>query len=154
MHLIYLVTAIVHALASAAWFGSMFYSFFVLHPRAKKFFATNDEEFEQFIATVAQGARWKVLAAFAVVAISGVLLILMGRPQPTPALWIGCVVAKAVCLLIALAVFCYASWRLWPARIFATPNELPALRRSFRQVAITLLLLIATASALGIVMRG
>ena len=153
MHFLYLATAIIHALASAAWFGSMFYSFFVLHPRAKKFFA-NDEEFEQFIATIAQGARWKVLGAFAVVAVSGVLLIVLGRPQPAPPLWIGCVVAKAVCLLIALAVFCHASWRLWPARIFATPGELPALQRSFRRVAIVLLLLIATASALGIVMRG
>jgi uncharacterized membrane protein len=154
MHFFYLATAIIHALASAAWFGSMFYSFFVLHPRAKKFFATDDEQFEQFIATVAQGARWKVLGAFAVVAVSGVLLVLLGRPQPAPPLWIGCVVAKVICLLIALAVFCYASWRLWPARIFATPDELPGLRKSFRRVAIVLLTLIAAASVLGIVMRG
>ena len=154
MHFLYLATVVVHAMASAAWFGSMFYSFFVLHPRAKKFFAASDEEFEQFIATVAQGARWKVLGAFGVVAISGVLLVLLGGPQPAPALWIGCVVAKTICLLIALAVFCYASWRLWPARIFATPGELPGLRKSFRRVAITLLLLIAMASVLGIVMRG
>ena len=73
--------AAVHALASAAWFGSMFYSLTVMQPRAERFFESA-AEFEEFVAHVAQGARWKVLAAFAFVAATGGLLILVARPTP------------------------------------------------------------------------
>lgn len=37
-----------HLLASAALFGAMFYSFTLVHPRARKFFA-NPADFEKFI---------------------------------------------------------------------------------------------------------
>ena len=49
------VAAVAHALAGAAWFGSMFYSLAVLQPRAKAYFEEDDGRFEEFVATIAGG---------------------------------------------------------------------------------------------------
>jgi uncharacterized membrane protein len=144
--------AIAHALASAAWFGSMFYSVTVLQPRAKLHFKT-DAEFEDFAATLAHGARWKVLTAFALVGITGGLLILVVWPEPMTTLWVVLVSIKAILFFAALAVFCYASWWLWPRRIFASPAELPGIQRQFRIVGFTLLTLVGLAFMLGIAAR-
>ena len=149
MSFLHALLAIAHALASAAWFGAMFYSLTVMQPRAKQFFAT-DDDFEEFVATVAQGARWKVFAAFAFVAITGVGLIVVARPEPVTTAWLVIVTVKIVLFMLAVAIFSYASWRLWPRRIFASPAELPAVRRRFRQVGIALLAIAATSFALGI----
>jgi hypothetical protein len=82
---------------------------------------------------------------------TGLALIPLGRPDPVTALWVGLVVAKAALFLAALAVFWHVSWRLWPARIFATGNEVPAIRRRFRRAAFTLITLAASNIALGVV---
>jgi hypothetical protein len=42
------------------------------------------------------------------------------------------------------------SWRAWPRRVFALPEELPALQREFRIVAIAMFCLVATAFAIGV----
>ena len=141
--------AIAHALSSAAWFGSMFYSLTVMQPRAKRFFAT-DAEFEEFVATVAQGARWNVLAAFAVVAVTGAGLIMVARPTPMTMAWLGIVTIKCLLFAAAVVIFAYASWRLWPRRIFASPAELPGIQRRFRIVGFSLLTIAALSFALGI----
>ena len=143
------VLAIAHALASAAWFGSMFYSLMVLQPRAKSYFQSG-HEFEEFAATLAQGARWKVLTAFAFVGLTGLLLVVVARPQPMTSRWAAVLAIKLALFTAALAIFCYASWRLWPQRIFASPNELPAIQRRFRVVGLTLLLIAGASIALGI----
>jgi len=152
VRLLHALLAIAHALSSAAWFGSMFYSVIVLQPRAKAHFET-DHAFEDFAATLAHGARWKVLTAFAFVGITGALLIFTARPEGRTAGWIVLIAAKAVLFFAALAVFCFASWRLWPRRIFASPAELPAIQRQFRLVGFTLLTLVGLAFVLGIVAR-
>jgi len=149
MLLLHALLAFAHALSSAAWFGSMFYSLTVMQPRAKRFFAT-DAEFEEFVATVAQGARWNVLAAFAFVALTGAGLIVVARPQPVTTAWLVIVALKIALFAIAVAIFAYASWRLWPRRIFASPAELPGIRRRFRAVGIALLIIAAMSFALGI----
>jgi hypothetical protein len=149
MPTLHFLLAAAHALSSAAWFGSMFYSLTVMQPRAKQFFAT-DPEFEEFVAHVAQGARWKVLAAFGFVAVTGVLLIAVARPVPMTRGWLLAVFVKTALFAAAVAIFAYASWRLWPRRIFATPAELPAIQRQFRVVGFTLLLVAAASFALGI----
>jgi putative copper export protein len=150
MSMTHAALAVAHALSSAAWFGSMFYSLTVMQPRAKRFFAT-DAEFEEFVATVAQGARWKVLAAFAFVAITGALLVVVARPVPMTTAWLAIIAVKIALFAAAVAIFCYASWRLWPRRIFASPAELPAIRARFRAVGFTLLSIAAASFALGIV---
>jgi hypothetical protein len=55
-----------------------------------------------------------------------------------------------VLLLVALAIFAWVSWRLWPRRIFALPEELPAVLRAFRVAATTLLSLVAIQFVLGV----
>ena len=149
MSFLHALLAVAHALSSAAWFGAMFYSLTVMQPRAKRFFAS-DAEFEEFVATVAQGARWSVLAAFAFVAITGVGLIVVARPVPVTNLWLVIVALKVALFALALAIFSYASWQLWPRRIFASPAELPRIRQQFRIVGFALLTIAALSFALGI----
>jgi uncharacterized membrane protein len=141
--------AIVHALAGAAWFGSMFYSLTVLQPRAKAYFA-DDAQFEDFVATLARGARWKVLSAFALVLLSGLALVPLFVSHLSRTAWLTLIITKVVLFLVALCIFCYASWRLWPSRIFATPEELPVIQRRFRRVGIALIVLVGLDFALGV----
>src|SRR5207237_143913 len=103
------VAAVVHALAGAAWFGSLFYSLTVMQPRARQYFG-DDERFEEFVATISRGARWKVLSAFALVLFSGLALIPLSRPRPLTEWWVALIAIKGVLFAAALIVFCYASW--------------------------------------------
>src|SRR5262249_45357457 len=98
------LVAVVHALAGAAWFGAMFYSTFVLHPRARTFFE-RDADFEAFIATVSHGARWKVLGAIGLVAATGTVLALSRGWHDASSLWLVLIGAKALLLLAAFALF-------------------------------------------------
>ena len=147
--LVHAAVAVAHGLASAAWFGSMFYRLAVLQPRARAYFET-DAEFETFVATIAQGARWKVLGAFTFVAATGAALVPLTMPQPLTTGWLSMIATKVVLLLAALAMFCYASWRLWPARVFARPEDVPRLQARFKLVGISLICLVGASIALGI----
>ena len=142
--------ALLHSLAGAAWFGSMFYSLAVLQPRAKAFF-NDDGRFEEFIATISRGARWKVLSAFALVFLSGLAMFLLAYRRAHSTTWTFLIAIKTALFFAALVVFCHASWRLWPARIFATPDEIPAFQRRFKLVGFTMILLVGTDFALGII---
>jgi hypothetical protein len=44
----------------------------------------------------------------------------------------------------------YVSWRLWPARIFALPAEVPHFQRAFRRVAVTKIAIAGLGMALGV----
>jgi uncharacterized membrane protein len=147
-----LLVSIAHLLASAAWFGAMFYSVTVLQPRARSFFRS-DDELEEFIATIAHGARWKVLLALALIALSGLVLVLLA-PRPLAWPWILLISLKSLLLAVASVVFCWASWHLWPRRIFARAEELPRIRRQFQVVALSLLSIAALAMALGVLARA
>ena len=57
---------------------------------------------------------------------------------------------KAGLLLAASALFAYTSWRLWPARVLATADEIPEFQRAFRRVALAMIGLAAAALALGV----
>jgi uncharacterized membrane protein len=140
------VLAAVHVLASAAWFGAMVYSLTILHPRAKRYFAS-DEEFEQFIATLAQGARWKVLAGLAVIGVTGAALVWLRWSDER--LWLVLMAAKALLFAAAVCVFCYTSWILWPRRVLAAPEEVPGLQRAFKRVAVSLIAIAGAAFAMG-----
>jgi putative copper export protein len=71
---VYWILLLIHMLASAAWFGAMFYSLAVLHPRARAFFG-DAKRFEEFISHVAAGARWKVLGGCLLIALTGAALM-------------------------------------------------------------------------------
>jgi putative copper export protein len=140
----------VHVLAGAAWFGAMLYSLIVLHPRAKQFFL-NPHQFEEFIAALAAGARWKVLGGCSVIALTGLgLLLLPGEGQPS-ATWRVCVASKTVLFMVAVGLFCFTSWVLWPARVLASAEETPKFQRRFRIIALALVALVGVSIVLGVV---
>ena len=136
--------AIVHAGLAAAWVGGMAYSLFVVQPKLKKFFGPSEDDREALTAVIASGNRWKVLALIAVIAASGLALLLLD----TEHWWLHAL--KALLLLLATAIFWYVSWRHWPRRIFATSTERPALQRQLLTLATLMLALAGTAFALGV----
>jgi Flp pilus assembly protein TadB len=138
------LVVIVHAGLAAAWVGGMAYSLFVVQPKLKKFFGPDQEAREALTAVIASGNRYKVLALIGAIALTGVVLLLLDHDH----WWIHLV--KAVLLLVATAIFWYVSWRHWPRRVFATATERPALQRQLYLLAGTMLVLTATAFALGI----
>jgi hypothetical protein len=146
------VLAIVHALAGATWLGAMVYSFAVLHPHAHRYFR-QETEFEAFIAAISHGARWPVLLALALLAGSGAGLVAWSGPELPSPLWMALVAGKAVALTAALILFLYTSWRPWPARIFAAPDEIPSFQRAFRRVAITMITLASVSTAGGVLLH-
>jgi len=141
-----LILLALHLLCAGGWFGAMCYSLFFLQPRASRYFKT-PEELEEFSATVSRGARWKVLAALAVIAVSGAGLVLISAPL-SKAGW-SLICAKSALFLLAVGVFCYASWRLWPRRIFAIGQEIPPIRRQFWFVGASLITIAAASFILG-----
>ena len=139
LQLTHIVLVAAHILAEAAWFGAMFYSLAVLHPRACAYFASL-RQLEEFIAFIAAGARGKVLFGCAVIGATGLALIPF-RENP-PAAWHGCLAAKTLLFSVAIAIFAYASWVVWPARLMAAPDEIPAFQSRFRIIAVSLTVLV------------
>jgi len=133
----------IHAGTAAVWLGAVLYSLLVAQPRIA---ATLDDPEPLYVA-LAAGARWKVIAMVAVLAASGAGLILI-EDDPS-ATWIVLAAIKSALLIAALALFAHVSWRMWPARLFALPDELPAHRKKFKAVAYTLTAMVAAAFALG-----
>ena len=141
--------SIAHGLAGAAWFGAMFYSLTVLQPRALLFF-DDEEAFEIFITVISHGARWKVLSAFGLMALTGIPLTVLNGSLKSSALWIGLIGLKGGLFLITLMIFVYTSWWLWPARVLATVAEIPLMQRKFKLVGGTMLGLVGLNMAVGI----
>jgi putative copper export protein len=140
----------IHILASAAWFGAMLYSLLVLHPRARSFFG-NTRQFEEFIAYLASGARWKVLGVAAFIALTGIGLLLLPVAARKSTAFYECLFAKVILFVLAVGLFCFTSWVLWPARVMAAPEEIPKFQRKFRIVALALIGLIGVSIILGVV---
>ena len=147
-----LLLIILHVLAGAAWFGSMVYSLFVMQPRASAYFGSA-ERFEPFIAFVSHGARRSVFGAFGLMAVSGLGLTWLKLPSPPSPLWLALFALKIGLYLIALGLFAYTTWQLWPLRVLASADEAPAMQRTFRFVGWTMIALVGAMMILGIVMR-
>lgn len=135
-----------HVLGAAVWFGAMAYSLAVVQPRVER--ALGDES-EQLLVVLAAGARWKVAGLIGVLALTGAALALL--PVHRSPVWWTAVAVSVLALLGAAAVFWRVSWRMWPARVFATTDELPAHRRRFRAVAWTMVTLTGIATVAGVV---
>ena len=140
-----------HALAGAAWFGSIFYSLFVLYPRVTRHFATVADR-ERLMISLGHGARWHMVAAISLVALSGVSLALLPREHWTPA-WLTLIAAKTTLLIVSAILFWRVSWHWWPARLFALEAELPAIHRRFRLGAFCMLGLVGMNFAMGVAAR-
>ena len=140
----------VHVLGGGVWIGAMFFSVFVLHPRAERYFQ-RPADFEDLLFTVVQGARWKVLSGVAAIVASGIALVLTHRAAV--GLWSWLIAAKVALLALVLALFVQISWVLWPRRVFAAEAELPAIRRRFRQIGALMIGCNAANVGLGVLAR-
>jgi uncharacterized membrane protein len=143
------ILAPIHVLSGAAWFGAMFYSWLVLHPRAQGYFS-RPTEFEAFIATVSQGARYSVLTALSLMGITGLGLVLLRWPEIHSMTWLILIAAKTVLFLTALGLFVFVSWRLWPARILALENEISHFQKLSRRLAQVMLTIAGLSISLGV----
>jgi hypothetical protein len=142
---------LLHALAAAGWFGSIFYSVFVLYPRVSRHFDTMAER-ERLLMGLSHGARWHMIAAMSVVGLSGLGLFLMPKNDVTN-LWLTLAGMKVVLMLASAILFWRVSWHWWPARLFALETELPAIHRRFRLGAACVLMLVGVNFALGVLAR-
>jgi hypothetical protein len=135
-------------LTGALWFGAMAYSLTVVQPRAARFLG-NERRTEAFAAELAAGARYGVLALIVLMALSGGVLTAVEAGDDPGAGWWALVAVKAVLLAAAAALFAHVSWRQWPARLFATPAELPRVLQRFRGSAIALTTIVGAEIVLG-----
>ena len=139
-----------HVLLGVGWVGAMGYSLGVAQPKAARYFGADDERLEEFLTTLAHGARWKVVGLLAALGLTGLGLIALAAPAERDAAWWTAVAAKTALLLLAAALFWRVSWRWWPGRVFALPAERPVWRRRFRYAAIAMTAAATLAAILGI----
>jgi Flp pilus assembly protein TadB len=140
-----IVLALVHAGLGAVWLGSMAYSLFVVQPRVARILAAGPAE--DVYRELAAGNRWRVVALIAALALSGLALVpVVDHPRA----WWALITAKIMLLVLATAAFYWVSWWGWPRRVFALPDELPAVQLRFRRVAIVMCGLVALAFVLGV----
>lgn len=125
-----LFAKLVHVLGAILWIGSIYFSASALHQRAPALFA-RDEDFESFITGLSDKNRYRHLLAFSASLLSGVALTYLAWAKYTPRqtwAW-SLIILKVVLFIISALIFSYISWRLWPSRIFALPEELRQQRR-------------------------
>jgi putative copper export protein len=144
------VLLLVHVGIAATWLGGMVYSLAVVQPKAARFFGTDEEAHEAFLTTMASGNRSKVLALIGALALTGGALLLVVA-DPAEPLQLGIHAAKGALLLAALAVFADVSWRQWPRRLFALPDERAAVRARFQRSAYALVAIVGLAFVLGVI---
>ncbi len=127
------------------WLGSMVYSLVVVQPRTARFFR-DDERREEFLLALADGNRWPVVALVTGLVLSGAVVALAGSGVVS----VGYAVAVALDL-VAAGIFVDVSWRHWPARVFAVPEELPAFRRQLTVRAVTMTVLVGVSYVVAMV---
>jgi len=141
-----------HAGPAALWLGSMAYSLFVVQPRLARVLR-DPARVEDVYRELAAGNRWRVAGLIGVLGLSGFALVATVPATARPAWWWAVIAAKTALWLAAAGLFWWVSWRGWPRRVFALPEELPALQRRFRAVALALLAVVGTAFVLGLALH-
>jgi hypothetical protein len=145
------VLILIHVGVGALWLGSMTYSLFVVQPRVARVIPDRVRA-EDVYRELGAGNRWRVVGLISALAVSGGLLVVLqlslhgGQSRG----WWFAIAAKAVLLLGASALFWWVSWRGWPRRVFALPDELPAVQARFRRVALAMTALVGCAFVVGI----
>ncbi len=130
------IVQLVYLVLTTLWLGSMVYSLVVVQPRVARFFR-DDEQREEFLVVLANGNRWPVVALIVGLVLSGGVVALAG----SGAVSTGYTVAVGLDL-VAAGIFVDVSWRHWPARVFALPEELPGFRRRLTVRATTMTALV------------
>lgn len=152
MEIIGIVVLLAHAGVAAVWLGAMTYSLFVVRPRLVSMVGEDPERVERAQQELARGNRWPTVAILATLLGTGVALVALRGGGP--GWWWALTATKTALLAAAGGVFWWVSWRAWPRRVFALPDELPALRSRFHAAALTMAALVACAFALGVVQGG
>lgn len=142
---------LIHTVALGGWFGTQIYSVLLVqrHP-------AQDEDpayFEDFATRMAHGTRYNLLAVIAAMLPTWVVIVAVRAASGAGlgAVWLWLVVIKSLAMLAAVALFAYLSWHVWPVRIFALPDELPAVRRRFFALSAGILCSTGLALAVGVV---
>jgi hypothetical protein len=130
------IVQLVYLVLTTLWLGSMVYSLVVVQPRVARFFR-DDEQREEFLIVLANGNRWPVVALVVGLLLSGGGVAIAG----SGAVSVGFTLAVGLDL-VAAGIFADVSWRHWPARIFALPEEIPGFRRRLTVRAATMTVLI------------
>ncbi|RDI34431.1 hypothetical protein [Lentzea flaviverrucosa] len=130
------IVQLVYLVLTTLWLGSMVYSLVVVQPRVARFFR-DDERREEFLVVLANGNRWPVVALVVGLLLSGGGVAIAG----SGAVSVGFTLAVGLDL-VAAGIFADVSWRHWPARIFALPEEIPGFRRRLTVRAATMTVLI------------
>lgn len=130
---------VAHLTVAAIWLGSMAYSLTSVQPKIARHI-TDQSRREELLIVLAHGNRRPVLALITTLVLTAAGAILTGSPTVA----IGYAVALG-CYLPATAIFVNVSWRHWPTRVLALPEELPRLRRNLARQAYAMTALVATA---------
>jgi putative copper export protein len=139
---------VVHLVAAVAWLGAMAYSLVAVQPRIAR--AVPDPvRAEEIYRELAAGNRWPVVAIIAGLALTGLGLVTVADGRSAG--WWAAMAAKALLWVAAAGLFWWVSWRGWPRRVFALPEELPAQQARFRRVALAMAAVVGLAFALGVV---
>lgn len=133
-----MVVAVAHIAIAAIWLGSMTYSLLVVQPAVARFPADQTGR-EELLVTLAHGNRWPVVGLVAALALSAIAAMIAW-----PEVAAGFAVALAL-YAAAAGIFVNVSWRHWPARVFALPEELAGYRRRLRIQAWTMTVLVGAA---------
>ncbi|MEM8876141.1 MAG: hypothetical protein AAGD32_17995 [Planctomycetota bacterium] len=145
MQVLHFILVGIHLTASAIWLGSMCYSLFVFQPRLRAHL-NDPEKFEQIVQTVSAGMRRAVIVALTAIGGSGVTLLFW----PGGTGWWVMNAAKLVLWLVACGLFSRVTLRLWPARVFATADELPGIQQQAARIGYTMFAVVSLAFVLGI----
>ena len=143
------VLRVVHALVGAGWLGSIYFSLTVLHPQGPGLFET-EEAFEEFVAGLSNGNRWRVLSAFTGTLVTGVALVGMRAGTDPSWVWWALIATKLLLWCVTAAIFYYVSWHLWAARVFAVSSEYAWFRRRGSQARASMLVLVGANLACGV----
>ena len=139
---------LVHLGVGAGWLGGMLYSLFVVQPRVPRVLP-DPTRAEELYRELGAGNRWRVVGLIAALALSGLLLLVYVQSGHSVLWWV-VVAAKVLLLAAASGLFWWVSWRGWPRRVFALPEELPAEQARFRRVALAMAGLVGLAFVLGV----
>lgn len=145
MNVLYVVLVVAHLGLLGVWLGAMVYSLIVVQPRAARFFAADDDEYEAFLVTLGAGNRRPVLAIIAALLVTGASIAAARSPSTAQGVLYA---VEGVMVVAAATIFARVSWALWPRRVFALPDERPANRAALRMHALALVALVGAAFVL------